>query len=379
MRHILFPKIKLFFSGWDAKYQQNKDYFVSVDFQLLSGKNQYEGRISLEDNRFCFSFSGKAMYPTLADALSRLAEEILKYDTAIVYFRERGYTTCLRIDEKTIKMEKREEQNILSTQDFASGYKIDLNRAANLMRTLGFLTDDGKLKNDMIRKYHQTNRILELTADLFRGKNDLTVVDCACGKSYLSFVMNYFLWEELHIRAKFVGVDYSETVIRDSEEIAKQLGYSNMEFLQADLRGYESTFHPDVVMSLHACDTATDMALGYALRHQAETIICVPCCHKELLEQYELPDFASITKYGHFRTKLNDIITDGLRALKLEAEGYEVSCREFCSPLNTPKNLLICGQRMSHKNKTAQAEYERLLRLWNVRPSIEYYSASLNE
>lgn len=148
-----------------------------------------------------------------------------------------------------------------------------------------------------------------------------------------------------------------------------------MEFICEDLRTYESDFHPDAVMSLHACDTATDMALGYALRHKVKSIICVPCCHKELLKQYKIDEFEPITKHGLFHARLNDIITDGLRALKLESEGYDVRCVEFCSPIDTPKNLLISAKKIANENRAAKDLYYRMLADWKVKPSVEYYSA----
>ena len=111
------------------------------------------------------------------------------------------------------------------------------------------------------------------------------IVDCACGKSYLSFVLNYWLWEEKRIKAHFTGLDISEKVISESRKTAQELNYTNMEFIQADLSELADDVRPDAVISLHACDTATDMALGYAIRNNAKNIICVPCCHKELLDQ----------------------------------------------------------------------------------------------
>ena len=124
--------------------------------------------------------------------------------------------------------------------------------------------------------------------------------------------------------------------------MAERLGYRNMTFQQADLRVYQPPEKVTAVISLHACDIATDLALGTAIRAQAKYIACVPCCHKELLDQYELPEgLDALTRHGVFRARFNDVLTDSMRALKLEAEGYKVSVVEYISPLDTPKNLLI--------------------------------------
>ena len=246
------------------------------------------------------------------------------------------------------------------------------------MRVLGYLTEDGKIKNDKIRKYNQTERFIELIAPMFDGfseKDEISVVDCACGKSYLSFVLNYYLWEVKRIKARFTGIDISENVVAESRRMAEELGYKNMEFICEDLRFYNGGEDPDVVISLHACDTATDMALGYAIRRGAKKIICVPCCHKELLDKYKKEDLAPIIKHGVMRARLNDILTDGIRMAKLEAEGYDVSCVEYCSPLDTPKNLLIRAEKRRKSDSAAEKAYYGLISELGVSPSVEFYSS----
>ncbi len=375
-------KIKLFLGGFSERYRSASEYFIEVAFQFTSGKTNCSGKILPIANGFEYRFSGKRIADTIGNALEFLLEDLLKYDSAIVQYKERGLTTELIADGRNVKISKREEGNDIrpATSVPEKGeYQIDLRKANKLMTALGYCDKDGKLRNDMIRKYNQTNHILTLISDLFEEKNDLIIVDCACGKSYLSFVLNYYLWEEKRIRAHFVGIDISPGVIESSKKIAKDLGYTNMEFICEDLRTYESDFHPDAVISLHACDTATDMALGYALRHRAERIVCVPCCHKELLKQYKIDEFRPITKHGVFHARLNDLITDGLRSLKLESEGYDVRCVEFCSPTDTPKNLLISAKKTAKENQLAKQQYYNLLSHWNVQPSVEYYAAISTE
>lgn len=370
-------KIELFLGGFSERYRTAREYFVEITFEFTSGRKVYRGTISENGESLQYRFSGTRNIADLSEGLQFLLEDLLKYDTAIIRYKERGLTTELIADGKNVRIVKREEVNEIAPTPVKKGgeYQIDLRKASKLMTALGYCDKDGKLRNDMVRKYNQTNHILSLISPLFEGKNDLAIVDCACGKSYLSFVLNYYLWEEKRIRAHFVGIDISENVINSSKEIAKTLGYTNMEFICEDLRTYESDFHPDVVISLHACDTATDMALGYAIRHRAESIVCVPCCHKELIKQYKIEEFEPITAHGVFKTRLNDVITDGLRALKLESEGYDVHCVEFCSPIDTPKNLLISGKKVAKENRLAKEKYYQLLSAWNVRPSIEYYAA----
>ena len=236
--------------------------------------------------------------------------------------------------------------------------------AAALLREIGILTADGKLKNDMIRKYNQIDHYVELVAPMFEqdDSDEIVLLDCACGKSYLSFVMNYYLHEVLHRRCRVIGVDIKEHVIDESRAMAKRLGYHNMSFQCADLRVYQPPKNVTAVISLHACDIATDLALATALRARAKYIACVPCCHKELLDQYTMPGLEPLTRHGVFKARFNDVLTDSMRALKLEAEGYKVSVVEYISPLDTPKNLLIRAVRTGRENRRAKADYEAVRR-----------------
>lgn len=373
-------KIDLFFGGLASKFESSREFFVGLTWKTVSGRKEYNGSAALRDGKLVYSFAGTKEYDDMRTLLSDLCAVILQYDSAVVEYRERGHGCRVLIDDRNVKLENFEiKEEISATQGLKNKeYNIDLAKAAPLLKRLGFMTADGKIKNDMIRKYNQTDRFLDLVGGMFDGMNDITVVDCACGKSYLSFILNYYLWEQRHVRAKFIGVDIKPNVIEESNKLAADLGYNNMRFVCEDLRTYDAPC-ADAVISLHACDVATDMALGFAIRHNAKNIICVPCCHKELLDTYKKPDLDPIIKHGVFRARLNDILTDGLRCLKLEACGYKVSCVEYCSPLDTPKKLLIKAKKVSDGDPKAEAEYRRLLSELGVRPSIEYYSVKCDD
>ena len=144
-----------------------------------------------------------------------------------------------------------------------------------------------------------------------------------------------------------------------------------MEFIEEDLNFYEPNRRIDMVISLHACDIATDMALGLAVRLNSRSIVCVPCCHKELLEQYKFQEFNEIIKHGVFKARFADILTDGARTLLLETQGYKVSAVEYISPLETPKNLLIRAQKVSDRNQRAIDEYMNLKEKFGIQPYLE--------
>lgn len=146
-----------------------------------------------------------------------------------------------------------------------------------------------------------------------------------------------------------------------------------MEFIKADLTEYTPTVRPDIVISLHACDTATDMALALGIRAKSRAIVSVPCCHKDILKQYSYKPFEAITKHGILKARLADTLTDGLRSAYLEGAGYKVSMIEYISPLETPKNIMIRAIYTGKRNEKSKQEYEELKNMLNVKPAIERF------
>ncbi len=381
MNHKQKSKIDFFLGGFEEKYENGKDYFLGISLAFTSGRKEYTGEVRAEDGKLILSFAGDRAFSSFAELSAELSETALKYDAAKIGYRERGITTFLEADDRNVKLSKKETNDLVSAPQLKEkSYNINLHKAKDLLFALGYTTEDGKLKNDKIRKYNQTDRFVELIKPLFTEGKKLTVVDCACGKSYLSFVLNYWLWQEKRIKAKFIGLDISEKVIEESKKTAEKLGYSNMEFIRTDLSqletsGLDKNTVPDVVISLHACDVATDMALGYAIRNNAQSIICVPCCHKEMLDRFKNKDIDTLTQsHGVMRARFNAIMTDCIRMLKLEACGYDVSCVEYCSPLDTPKNLLIKAIKVLDRNAEKEKEYRETIKNFGVFPSIEIYS-----
>ena len=289
-------------------------------------------------------------------------------------YTERSAVVTITVTARGVQMKQAEREAGAEEKAAAANplldsgrqYLIRADQAAPLLREIGILTAEGKIRNDMIRKYNQIDHYVELVAPMFEQTErdeEIVLLDCACGKSYLSFVMNYYLHEVLHRRCRVIGVDINEHVIDESRAMAKRLGYHNMVFQCADLRTYQPPKNVTAVISLHACDIATDLALATAIRAKARFIACVPCCHKELLDQYTLPGLEPLTKFGVFKARFNDVLTDSMRALKLEAEGYKVSVVEYISPLDTPKNLLIRAVRTGRDNPRARQEYEAVRRV----------------
>ncbi len=369
-------QLTLFLSGLRSRFDSNRDYFISADVIFKSGTKTFNGNLVFQDVGLLLKYNGTKTSMSFDDFLKFFEDEAIKYDSAVLDYNERGASIEITADERGVrsrqidpKVNMPEQKNPLTA---GRDYIIKVNEAPELLMAIGVLTKDGKLKNDMIRKYNQIDHFLELIRPMLEADTSdvITVLDCGCGKSYLTFVLNYFIRQVLKRKCFVTGVDRSPIVIEDSRKTAEALGYRNMEFIEADLRTYTAK-NPTMVISLHACDTATDMAMGLAVRSGAKLIACVPCCHKELIDKYDLPILRPITDHGVFRARFNDVLTDGLRILKLESMGYKTSVVEYVSPLDTPKNLLIRAQKVSDRNEKAEKQYYELINTMKIYPAIE--------
>lgn len=381
MNKGICDKIKFMLWGMTSRLKENKDFINDVTFSFKSGTKDYIGVIDIEEEKI--NFNGKDEKIRIDDIPSYIAEQAQKYDELEFVINERGKRFILNADNKNVKTkqvdskeEKNDEHAFTKSTLLNRNYLIRVGEADELLKEIGILTKDGKVKNDMIRKYNQIDHFVELVDSMIEELGDvdtINVLDCACGKSYLTFVLNYYIKEVKKKNCYFIGIDRSENVINASKEIAKRLNYKNMQFLCMDLNEYIPDRRIDIVISLHACDIATDMALGTAVNVNARAIMCVPCCHRELLEQYRFDEFNSIIKHGVFRARFSDILTDGVRALLLETQGYKVSVVEYISPLETPKNLLIRAVKVSDKNTKAINEYRAIKEKFNITPYLERY------
>lgn len=372
MEKKIISKLALFISGLENRYDTQDDFFKECIVNFKSGTKIFSGRYG-ED---LFYWNKENLEISFNESLEIIKKEAEKFESLEIIYKERGTNVIINADNKnvTIKYEepKVEETTVSGNRD----YYIKASKAQDLLKEIGIMTKDGKIKNDMIRKYNQIDHFVEVVEPLLKkmdSKESITIMDCACGKSYLTFVLNYYIKEVMKKNCYFIGIDYSENVIESSKQRATRLGYKNMEFIQEDLRTYMPERKIDMVVSLHACDIATDYAISAAIRAKSESMVIVPCCHKELLEQIECETLKPLYKHNIFKTKLNDMLTDSLRSLFIESNGYEVSALEYISPLDTPKNLMIRAIKISDENYDAKNEYEQMKKIFNVRPTMEYY------
>lgn len=349
----------------------NGEYFIDMKINFKSGTKSFPATVKKDGEELVLTFLGTKQ-PFSWEKLSDIAKD---YDSIQLVYKERGTDAIINADDRNVTLRYDDispiEKNTTATVGERQ-YLIAPPKANSLLKEIGIMGQNGKIKNDMIRKYNQIDHFVELIADYLKKLDgEIEVLDCACGKSYLSFALNYYLKDVLKKDCHVTGVDYSEVVIEASRKSAKNLGYTNMTFVKADLTTYTPERKPDVVISLHACDTATDMAIGAAINAGAKAIFAVPCCHKELLSQYSYEPFAPLLKYGIFKARQADLLTDSIRCLLLEASGYSVTAQEYISPVETPKNLLIKAFKDGNNRKKATREYFELKKMLGITPKLE--------
>ncbi len=387
MKNQTAAKVSLLLSGVLARLEENFTFFQQIDVAFRSGRKSFPAAITAQGaDAFIIHYNGSQMQVNREGIAAFIASECIKYDEVQITYKERGAAIIVEGSDRGVKTRQTDAVNdtppVAKPQNAGTrDYIIKVGQADALLKEIGILSKEGKLKNDMLRKYSQIDHYIELVAplvDTLPTDRCVTVLDCACGKSYLSFVLNYYMRDMRKLNCKFIGVDYNKGVIASSRQMARNLGYHNMEFICADINSYVPDEKIDMLVSLHACDTATDMALGLGIRSGIGAIVCVPCCHKEMLAQYQCEPLSALMRYPVFKARLADDLTDAMRTLYLEARGYEVTALEYISPLETPKNLMIKAVKKTGENKKAMEEYQKLKEFLNVRLSVETYAAQLS-
>ncbi|QMV41045.1 class I SAM-dependent methyltransferase [Cohnella cholangitidis] len=241
--------------------------------------------------------------------------------------------------------------------------------------SLGVMTEEGRVVKAKYDKFRQINRFLEMVSDVIsdlpRGK-PLTIVDFGCGKSYLTFALYHLLAIKEKLPVRIIGLDLKEDVIETCSKLAKELNWDQLTFMVGDISDYEGHSSVDMVVTLHACDTATDAALIKAIGWGASVILSVPCCQHELFRQLSQPTLKPLLKHGILKERFSALVTDAIRANLLEIAGYRTQLLEFIDMEHTPKNILI---RAVKGGKTdiaeLEREYERFRDFLGVNPFME--------
>lgn len=251
-------------------------------------------------------------------------------------------------------------------------YILDPEKKVEFLVDLGVQTKEGKIVHAKYDNFRQINRFLEFIEDILPElpkDREVTILDFGCGKSYLTFAMYHYLKELKGYPVRIIGLDLKADVIEHCNELAEKYGYEGLKFFVGDIAQYEGVDAVDMVVTLHACDTATDYALDKAVKWGAKVILSVPCCQHELNKQIRNELLQPVLKYGLIKERMAALLTDALRAEILESKGYQVQILEFIDMEHTPKNILIRGvKKGSEKDGT---DYRKVMEFFGVSPTLE--------
>lgn len=266
---------------------------------------------------------------------------------------------------------------VSESHDKKKNYIIAEDKPFPALVDMGVFTKEGRVAKPMYDKFRQINRFAEIIDDAVREKNfggkPIKVIDFGCGKSYLTFVLYHYFTEIAGIEADMLGLDLKADVIEKCNAAAERYGYKNLRFEVGDISGASFKEKADMVVTLHACDTATDHALHNAVMRGAEMIFSVPCCQHELNGQMKSDKLSLLTRYGIVKERVAALCTDAIRANLLEYCGYKTQLLEFIDFEHTPKNILIRAvkRKGTHKDREKYlAEAERLMEEFSFEPTL---------
>ena len=316
---------------------------------------------------------------TAEDALETLSGWIL-HDFRQAQIRMQNEMVTVLVSKKGKATVKSKKAACIETQNLEHNrkkqYIIEEGTAVPFMIDLGVMTESGKIIRTRYDKYRQINRFLEFIEDILPElPTDRTVhiIDFGCGKSYLTFAMYYYLKVLKHYDIRITGLDLKQKVIEDCQALDDRYGYDGLQFLCGDIADYNGTDEVDMVVTLHACDTATDYALYKAVKWHASVILSVPCCQHELNRKMQCETLSGAFQYGLIKERTAALMTDAMRGQLLEMKGYKTQLLEFIDMEHTPKNILIRGV----KSKGLLSKAARKQQMENYQKCRDFFGAEL--
>ena len=286
----------------------------------------------------------------------------------VQFMRSKGGKESLIGDKKIKDKLSTEKFDLVDSNENNNKKRYILSGEEDFLKVLGVSDASGRVRDKMQAKFRQINKFVE-HIEAIRDKlpkKDINIYDLCCGKSYLSFAVYHYFKNIQNMNVNMICVDLKADVIEYCSNLAKRIGFDNMEFVCGDIMAYDMKLKPHLVISLHACDIATDIVLNKASENGAEVILSTPCCHHELNHTLNCEALSFVSKHSMLRQKMCDALTDALRLLKLEANGYKVDAMELIDPEDTPKNIMLRAIKRKNVNperlSALMEEYEQTKR-----------------
>lgn len=351
---------------------------------LLKGALVFQAEDYKQKQVFHQNLSGKEALEKIGEWMQEMQQlELLHQDGRVNMLISKKGKITLKQSENGCQVPQAD-----LTHNRKKKYILDPQVKVPFLEDLGVQTSEGKIVHSRYDKFRQINRFLEFVEDILPAlpkDREVVILDFGCGKSYLTFAMYYYLHELKGYDIRIIGLDLKEDVIRHCNELRTRYGYEKLDFLTGDIADYDGVDQVDMVVTLHACDTATDFALDKAIRWNAKVILSVPCCQHELNRQISNEILAPAFKYGLIQERMAALFTDAIRGNLLEEAGYQVQLLEFIDMEHTPKNILIRavkhGKQGQHgkKEKQLHSDVQRMLEFLHVDPMLARLQDTVEE
>ncbi|MCI5606415.1 MAG: SAM-dependent methyltransferase [Spirochaetia bacterium] len=311
---------------------------------------------------------------TFKNCVKRTETEEITYLTS-----KKGKITELHKKIELNKGDRPLKLSVLPSPQKKKNYLLPEGTPVPFLVLLGIMNSDGKVISAKYDKFRQINRFLEFIDDVIpeviskkNPEEPVRIADFGCGKSYLTFAVHYFLTEVKKIPCQIEGLDLKEDVIKYCNEMAEKLNLKELIFHTGNISDYSGKENPDIVITLHACDTATDFALKYAVERNTKAILSVPCCQHQINQQLGKTegDFEPLLKYGLIKERFSALLTDALRGEWLETKGYKVQMLEFIDIEHTPKNILIRAVKGNSQSTIHDSQLPSTIKSLGISPEI---------
>ena len=365
---------------------------IKINIQNSNGKTSYYAQMFTQTQVFHKHFSEEELNAFIEEHAGKTFKNCFeKTDTEEIQILANKKGKITKIVKKTDSQDRTTLKNIKinnNLQQKQKNYLLKEGTNIPFLQLLGIMTDNGKIISSKYDKFKQINRFLEFIDDVIpevlkqKEKNDKTIriIDFGSGKSYLTFAVQYYLTKIKNLPCQIEGLDLKEDVIKYCNEIAQKLNLDNLTFKVGNISDYSGKKNPDIIITLHACDTATDFALKYAVEQNAKVILSVPCCKHQINTQLsnkcdKTPEtttdlfdcFAPLLKWGIIKEKFSSLLTDSLRGQWLETQGYKVQMLEFIDIEHTPKNIMI---RAIKKTEKQEKTIPKIIKELKIEPEI---------